>query len=33
MTKAIEVRNLTRRYGYRVALRDITLDFSEKGIQ
>ena len=29
----IEVRNLTRRYGYRVALRDITLDFSEKGIQ
>ena len=31
--KAIEVRNLTRRYGYRVALRDISLDFSEKGIQ
>ena len=30
---AIEVRNLTRRYGYRVALRKITLDFSEKGIQ
>lgn len=30
---AIEVRNLTRRYGYRVALRDVTLDFSEKGIQ
>ena len=31
--KAIEVRNLTRRYGYRVALRDISLDFSERGIQ
>ncbi|MGY5858663.1 MAG: ABC transporter ATP-binding protein [Candidatus Thorarchaeota archaeon] len=31
--KAIEVRNLTRRYGYRIALRDISLDFSEKGIQ
>ena len=30
---AVEVRNLTRRYGYRVALRDVTLDFSEKGIQ
>jgi ABC-type multidrug transport system ATPase subunit len=31
--KAIMVRNLTRRYGYRVALRDISLEFSEKGIQ
>jgi ABC-type multidrug transport system ATPase subunit len=30
---AVEVRNLTRRYGYRVALRNISLDFSEKGIQ
>ena len=30
---AIEVKNLTRRYGYRVALRNISLDFSEKGIQ
>ncbi len=31
--KAIEIRDLTRRYGYRVALRKISLDFSEKGIQ
>ena len=31
--KAIEVRNLTRRYGYRVALRKVSLDFSENGIQ
>jgi ABC-type multidrug transport system ATPase subunit len=31
--KAIEVRELTRRYGYKVALRKISLDFSEKGIQ
>jgi len=31
--KAIEVRNLTRRYGYRVALKKISLDFSQKGIQ
>ncbi len=31
--KAIEIRNLTRRYGYRVALRKISLDFSEFGIQ
>ena len=32
-TKAIEVTDLTRRYGYRIALRKISLDFSEKGIQ
>ncbi|MGY5872580.1 MAG: ABC transporter ATP-binding protein [Candidatus Thorarchaeota archaeon] len=31
--KAIEVKKLTRRYGYRVALREVTLDFSEKGVQ
>lgn len=31
--KAIQVENLTRRYGYRVALRKISLNFSEKGIQ
>ena len=30
---AVEVRDLTRRYGYRVALRKVTLNFSEKGIQ
>lgn len=30
---AVEVRNLTRRYGYRVALRKVTLNFSDKGIQ
>ncbi|MHA1421771.1 MAG: ABC transporter ATP-binding protein [Candidatus Thorarchaeota archaeon] len=31
--KAIEVRELTRRYGYRVALRKISLEFSQGGIQ
>jgi len=31
--KAVVVKNLTRRYGYRVALKDISLDFSENGIQ
>ncbi|MHA3962356.1 MAG: ABC transporter ATP-binding protein [Candidatus Thorarchaeota archaeon SMTZ1-45] len=29
---AIIAENLTRRYGYRVALREVTLGFSEKGI-
>jgi ABC-type multidrug transport system ATPase subunit len=33
MSKSIEIKNLTRRYGYRIALRKVTLDFSEKGIQ
>jgi len=31
--KAIVVRNLTRRYGYRVALRKVSFEFSERGIQ
>lgn len=31
--KAVIVKNLTRRYGYRVALKDISLEFSENGIQ
>jgi ABC-2 type transport system ATP-binding protein len=32
-TKAVVAENLTRRYGYRVALREISLEFSMKGIQ
>ena len=30
---AIEVKDLTRRYGYRVALRKVSLEFSQGGIQ
>lgn len=32
-TKAVVTEELTRRYGYRVALRKVSLEFSEKGIQ
>ncbi|MFX1483195.1 MAG: ABC transporter ATP-binding protein [Promethearchaeota archaeon] len=32
MTSAIETSNLVRRYGYRVALRDVSLKFSVGGI-
>lgn len=32
-TKAVVAEELTRRYGYRVALRKVSLEFSEKGIQ
>jgi ABC-type multidrug transport system ATPase subunit len=30
--KAIQIENLTRRYGYRVALRKVSLEFSQGGI-
>ncbi len=33
MTKAIVANELTRRYGYRVALRKVSLEFSQGGIQ
>jgi len=32
-TKAVVAEELTRRYGYRVALRKVSLEFSETGIQ
>jgi ABC-type multidrug transport system ATPase subunit len=32
-TKAIIIEKLTRRYGYRVALREVSIQFSKKGIQ
>ncbi len=32
-TKAVVAEELTRRYGYRVALRKVSLEFSENGIQ
>ena len=32
-TKVVVAEELTRRYGYRVALRKVSLEFSEKGIQ
>jgi len=32
VTIAIETKDLTRRYGYRVALRKVTLSFSKSGI-
>jgi len=32
-TKAIETSDLTRRYGYRVALRKVSIEFSKGGIQ
>jgi ABC-type multidrug transport system ATPase subunit len=33
VTKAIVANQLTRRYGYRVALRKVSLEFSRNGIQ
>ncbi len=33
LSKAIETFELTRRYGYRVALREVSLSFSKNGIQ
>ncbi|MFW9974729.1 MAG: ABC transporter ATP-binding protein [Candidatus Thorarchaeota archaeon] len=33
MTKAVEAFELTRRYGYRVALKEVSLSFSKNGIQ
>ena len=32
MTAAVEAKNLTRRYGYRVALRKVSLTFPISGI-
>ncbi|MFW9767955.1 MAG: ABC transporter ATP-binding protein [Candidatus Thorarchaeota archaeon] len=33
MTKAVVTHELTRRYGYRVALREVSIEFSQSGIQ
>ncbi len=33
MTIAVKTNELTRRYGYRVALRKVSLEFSESGVQ
>jgi ABC-type multidrug transport system ATPase subunit len=33
VTIAVETKELTRRYGYRVALRKVSLNFSKNGIQ